>query len=60
MNINIHLKNSQMHIGFSDANPLLSSTYIGIINKININPHLLKMDQYSKFLVIEDVSSMTY
>ena len=30
MNTNIYLKISQMHIGFSDANPLFSSTDIGI------------------------------
>ena len=30
MNTNIYLKISQMHIGFSDANPLFSSMDIGI------------------------------
>ena len=63
MNTNIYLKISQIHIGFSDANPLLSSMDIGItqiINKININLHLLRMDQYSKNCRIDDVSSRRY
>ena len=63
MNTNIYLKISHMQIGYSDAINYLHQWILGsaqIINKININPHLLSVDQYSKNCRINDVSSRRY
>ena len=63
MNTNIYLKISNMHIGFSAKIHCLHQQILGsaqIMNKININPHPLRVDQYSKNCRINDVFSRRY
>ena len=63
MNKNIHLKISKMNIGFSAKIRFLHHWILGsaqIMNKISINPHLLRVDQYSKNCRIDNVFSRRY
>ena len=63
MNTNIHLKISNMHTEFSAKICFFHQRMLGsaqIVNKININPHLLRVDQYSKKCRINNVFSRRY
>ena len=63
MNTNIYLKIHKCTLGSLMQIRYFHQRILGsaqIINKININPHLLRMDQYSKNCIKNEVSSMRY